>query len=71
MKHQKNFRTYLLGVLTALLLVSLADPALAAAKKMIEVSTGVKIFVDGTRLYPTEKRPVGWFYAERLHRKSE
>lgn len=52
MKNRHNARSFLLGALTALLVVSLAAPALAAAGRMIEVFTGVKIYIDDVELHP-------------------
>lgn len=55
MKNHRSIRSYLLGVLTTLMVVSLATPALAAAvQKTIQVSTGVHIFVDDVELRPTD-----------------
>lgn len=56
MKKHRNYsiRSFLTGVLAALIIVSLATPAIAAAGKMIEVFTGVKIYVDDTELRPTD-----------------
>lgn len=52
MKRSHNLRSYLLGILTALLVFTLASPAFAAAVKTISVSTGVRIFIDDTELIP-------------------
>lgn len=55
MKYQQhNIRSYTLGILTTLMVFSLASPALAAASKLIEVSGGVKIFIDDMELRPTD-----------------
>lgn len=55
MKRQHNLRAYLLGILTTLMVIGLATPALTAAQKMIEVSTGIRIYVDDVELRPTGK----------------
>ena len=49
-----NTRSFLMGVLVTLLVISLATPALAAAGKMIEVFGGIKIYIDDVELraYP-------------------
>lgn len=54
MKNRANKSSFLLGVLTTLLVVSLATPVIAAASKTIEVFTGVKIYVDDKQLNPTD-----------------
>lgn len=55
MKKQHNFRSYLLGVLTSLMVFGLATPTLAAAaQKTIQVSSGVRIYIDDVELRPTD-----------------
>lgn len=54
MKHNGTLRSYLLGVFTTLLIISLTTPVLAALQKTIEVSTGVRIFIDDAELHPTD-----------------
>lgn len=56
MKKQSNgsIRSFLAGVLTTLLILSLSVPALAAATKTIDVFTGVSIYVDDVKLNPTD-----------------
>lgn len=54
MKGKLNKSSFLLGVLTTLLVVCLATPAMAAAMKTIEVFTGVKIYIDDKELNPTD-----------------
>lgn len=54
MKNRANKSSFLLGVLTTLMVVSLATPVIAAASKTIEVFTGVKIYVDDKQLNPTD-----------------
>ena len=56
MQHRsnRNARSFLMGVLATLLLVNLATPALAAAGKMIEVFTGIRIYIDDVELHPTD-----------------
>lgn len=50
-----NTRSFLLGVLTTLLLVSLVIPALAAPiTKSIEVRSGVRVFIDDKELIPKD-----------------
>lgn len=50
-----NARSFLLGMLTMLLLVSLSVPALAAAvTKSIEVRSGVRVFIDDRELIPKD-----------------
>lgn len=55
MKQGKKVRWFLSGVLTALLVVSLASPAFAAlAGKMIQVYTGVNVYVDDVLVEPRD-----------------
>lgn len=54
MKNKLHKSSFLLGVLTTLLLVCLVMPAMAAAMKTIEVFTGVKIYIDDKQLNPTD-----------------
>lgn len=54
MKNRHSIRSFLAGALTMLLLVTLAAPVWAAVTKMIEVSTGVTIYVDDVRLNPSD-----------------
>lgn len=50
-----NTRSFLLGVLTTLLLVSLVIPALAApVTKSIEVRSGIRVFIDDKELIPKD-----------------
>ena len=49
-----NTRSFLMGVLVTLLVISLATPALAAAGKMIEVFGGIKIYIDDVELNPKD-----------------
>lgn len=55
MKRTNKFVSFLSGMLTALLLVGMAAPALAAGfSKYIEVSTGVSLYMDDTKLDPRD-----------------
>lgn len=55
MKNHHSIRSYLLGVLTTLMVLGLATPALAAAaQKTIQVSSGVRIYIDDMELRPTD-----------------
>lgn len=55
MKQGKKVGWFLSGVLTALLVVSLASPAFAAlAGKMIQVYTGVNVYVDDVLIQPKD-----------------
>lgn len=55
MKQGKKVGWFLSGVLTALLVVSLASPAFAAlAGKMIQVYTGVNVYVDDVLVEPRD-----------------
>lgn len=54
MKNKLHKSSFLLGVLTTLLVVCLVTPAMAAAMKTIEVFTGVKIYIDDKQLNPTD-----------------
>ena len=50
-----NTRSFLLGVLTTLLVVGMAVPALAATvNKTIEVRSGVRVFIDDQELIPKD-----------------
>ena len=50
-----SMRSFLLGVLTTLLVISMAAPALAATvTKSIEVRSGIRIFVDDQELLPKD-----------------
>lgn len=53
-KGNHNIRFFLMGVLTTLLVLGLAVPALAVATKTIDVSTGVSIYIDDVKLNPTD-----------------
>lgn len=54
MKEKKAIRSYILGVLTTLLLFSLAIPALAATGWTITVTPNVNIYIDDVKLDPTD-----------------
>ena len=55
MKHARNVRHFLAGVLTTVLVLALVVPAGAALSgKTIEVLTGVDIYVDGVEMKPTD-----------------
>lgn len=55
MKQGKKVGWFLSGVLTALLVMSLASPAVAAlAGKMIQVYTGVNVYVDDVLIQPKD-----------------
>lgn len=55
MKNHYSIRSYLAGVLTTLMVLALAAPALAAAaQKTIQVSSGVRIYIDDAELRPTD-----------------
>lgn len=55
MKHTKRMIPFISGMLTALLLVGMTAPALAAGfSKYIEVSTGVSLYVDDAKLDPRD-----------------
>jgi len=54
MKSRHSIRSFLAGVLTTILLLTLAAPVWAAVTKMIEVSTGVTIYVDDVQINPTD-----------------
>lgn len=56
MKHHSTYstRSFLMGVLVTLLVISLVTPALAAAGKMIEVFGGIKIYIDDVELNPKD-----------------
>lgn len=54
MKNQHNIRSFLMGVLTTLLVLGLSVPVLAAATKTIDVFTGVNIYIDDVKLNPTD-----------------
>lgn len=50
-----NTKSFLLGVLTTLLLISLVIPALAAPiTKSIEVRSGIRVFIDDKELIPKD-----------------
>ena len=50
-----NTRSFLLGMLTAFLLVSLTVPALAAVtNKSIDVRSGIRVFIDDQELIPKD-----------------
>lgn len=53
MKRQ-NARPFLAGALTALLGVSMIPAALALTNKKIDVSTGIRIFVNDSQINPTD-----------------
>ena len=53
-QNNHNIRSFLTGVLTTLLVLGLAVPALAAATKTIDVSTGVSIYIDDVKLNSTD-----------------
>ena len=56
MKKLSKFSHFLLGVLCTVLVFGTVIPAMAAerANKTIEVVTGVDIYIDDTKLYPTD-----------------
>ena len=54
MKKQHNVRSFLAGVLVTLLVVSMIPSALAAAGMKITVYPGVSIYMDDTKLNPTD-----------------
>lgn len=55
MKKTNCSRSFLLGMMTMLLLVGLVIPGVAASiQKTITVSSGVSIFVDGVEMKPTD-----------------
>lgn len=54
MKHHNNIRAFFLGVFVTAAIFTLTPSALAMAKKMIEVSTGVRIYIDDVELRPTD-----------------
>lgn len=55
MKHTQKARWFLSGLLTAALAANLFSPALAALSgKMIEIYTGVNIYVDDVKLDPKD-----------------
>lgn len=55
MKKTNCSRSFLLGMMTTLLLVGLVIPGVAASiQKTITVSSGVSIFVDGVEMKPTD-----------------
>lgn len=54
MKRQHNVRSFLAGVLVTLLVVSMIPSALAAAGMNITVYPGVSIYMDDTKLDPTD-----------------
>lgn len=51
---KKSRKSFWSGVLSTLLVISLATPALAAVGKTIQVSTGIQIFVDGEKMEPKD-----------------
>lgn len=56
-KKSNNTRSFLLGMLTTLLLVSLAVPVLAAPiTKSIEVRSGIRVFIDDKELIPKDAK---------------
>lgn len=60
-------RNFLAGVLTTILVIALASPALGAlTAKTIQVSTGAEIYVDGVKLNPADAngKPVETFIYE-------
>ncbi|MDE7245734.1 MAG: DUF11 domain-containing protein [Oscillospiraceae bacterium] len=54
MNKRFHFRSFFLGIVTAVTVMGLAVPAFAAAVKNIQVSTGIRIFVSGRELFPTD-----------------
>lgn len=54
MKKSSNIRSFLAGVLVTLLVVSMVPSALAAAGVNITVYPGVSIYMDDTKLNPTD-----------------
>lgn len=55
MKYVKRFTSFLAGMLTALLLVGMITPALAVGlSRLIEVNSGVSIYVDDVKLNPRD-----------------
>lgn len=56
-QNYSKLRPFLLGVLTTLLIVSMAVPALAAAAtKSIEVRSGIRVFIDDQELIPKDAK---------------
>lgn len=53
-QNSSSIRSFLMGVLTTLLVLGLSVPALAAATKTIDVFTGVNIYIDDVKLNPTD-----------------
>ena len=53
MKHT-NKRSFLLGVLTALLVICMVPAALALTNRKIDVSTGIRIYVNDSQINPTD-----------------
>lgn len=49
-----NKRSFLLGVLTALLVICMVPAALALTNKRIDVSTGIRIYVNDSQINPTD-----------------
>lgn len=55
MKKNRSIRAYLAGVLTSMLIFSLASPAIAAAaSKMIQIFPGISIYIDDKELDPRD-----------------
>lgn len=54
MKNRLHKSSFLMGVLTTLLVVCLVTPAMAVAMKTIQVFTGVKIYIDDKELIPKD-----------------
>lgn len=54
MKKSRNVRSFLSGVLITLLVVGMVPSALAAAGRNITVYPGVSIYMDDTKLNPTD-----------------
>ena len=54
MKRKQKMTWYIFGMLSAMLAVNLLSPALAAAGKMVEIYTGVSIYIDDVKLDPKD-----------------
>ena len=54
MKRKQKMTWYIFGMLSAILAVNLLSPALAAAGKMVEIYTGVSIYIDDVKLDPKD-----------------
>ena len=55
MKHTRNIRAFLCGVLVTLLVAGMSNPAMAVlASRTIQVYTGVDVYVDDQKLEPKD-----------------